>query len=61
MKPRNSVYRILARCKAAKHGPTEKATRKRENEKVAQEINEKHVRIRKELTESWDLLYDVDY
>lgn len=61
MKPRTSVYRILARCKAAKHGPTEKATRKRENEKVAQEINEKHIRIRKELAESWDLLYDIDY
>lgn len=61
MKPRNSVYRILARCKAAKHGPTEKATRKRENEKVAQEINDKHIRIRKEITESWDLLYDIDY
>lgn len=60
MKPRTSVYRILARCKAAKHGPTEKAARKRENEKVAQELNEGHVRIRKQILESWEL-YEEDY
>lgn len=60
MKPRNSVYRILARCKAAKHGPTEKATRKRENEKVAQELNEKHKSLSREMEKTWKM-YEEDY
>jgi hypothetical protein len=60
MKPRTSVYRILARCKAAKHGPTEKATRKRENEKVTQELNEKHRSLTKEMEKTWEL-YEEDY
>lgn len=61
MKPRNQVYRILARCKAAKHGPSEKAMRKRENEKVAKELDRGHIRIREEIAKFWEQFYDEDY
>ncbi len=53
MKPRTQLYRILARCKSAKHGPSQKALRKRENEKVAQELGIKHSRATRDIDSAW--------
>lgn len=60
MKPRNSVYRILARCKAATHGKSFKAKRTQENAKFNQEIREKHLTLAEEIAKTWELL-EEDY
>ena len=60
MKPRTSVYRILSRCKAAKHGTSEKAKRNQENAKVAQEVARLHERACEETQTTWELM-DYDY
>lgn len=61
MKPRDPNYRILARCKAAKHGKTEKAKRKQENEKVAKELADKHDKRSLAMSHAYRLLYSSDW
>ena len=53
MKARNPTFPILCRCKASRHGKSEKATRKRENEKVAQELGIKHSRATRDIDSAW--------
>lgn len=60
MKPRNSMYRILARCKAAKHGKTEKATRRQENARVAKESAEQHKCTSRNIAKAWECM-EQDY
>jgi hypothetical protein len=61
MKPRTQLYRILARCKAAKHGPSQKAIRNKENARIAQELNEKHEARSVAMSHTFKLLYGSDW
>lgn len=60
MKPRTSVYHILARCKAAKHGKSFKAKRTQENAKFNKEIAGKHHELTRQINESWSK-FQADY